>query len=129
MRHPGHVKIRSRASVTPPKLLPVRLQCQSVAYASERWAFTNGEIVAHDVYGRPSFNVLQNNRSAGSELHIYAFDLLTLRGKDLTRASLEKRRELLRAKVMSRLHSLFRHAGSITGQSHRGGSRVGFRGL
>ena len=39
--------------------------------------FTNGEIVAHGVYGRPSFNILQNHRSAGSELYFNTFNLLT----------------------------------------------------
>jgi bifunctional non-homologous end joining protein LigD len=60
----------------------------------------DGEIVAYGSDGRPSFNVLQNHRGAGPELHFYAFDLLTLRGRDLTREPLEKRRELLRMKVM-----------------------------
>jgi bifunctional non-homologous end joining protein LigD len=43
----------------------------------------DGEIVAYGADGRPSFNVLQNHRGAGSELHLYAFDLLVLgRGSD-----------------------------------------------
>ena len=36
-------------------------------------------------------------RGAGPELHLYAFDLLTLRGTDLTREPLEERRGILRA--------------------------------
>jgi ATP-dependent DNA ligase len=44
----------------------------------------DGEIVAYGADGRPSFNVLQNHRGAGGELHLYAFDLLTLRGEHLT---------------------------------------------
>jgi ATP-dependent DNA ligase len=60
----------------------------------------DGEIIAYDTDGQPSFNVLQNRRTAGSELHFYAFDLLILDGKDLTREPLEIRRELLRTKVM-----------------------------
>src|ERR1700720_3209137 len=60
----------------------------------------DGEIVAYSDDGRPSFNVLQNHRGAGPELHLYAFDLLTLRGTDLTREPLEERREILRAEVM-----------------------------
>jgi ATP-dependent DNA ligase len=39
----------------------------------------DGEIVAYGTYGRPSFNVLQNHRGAAPELHLYVFDLLTLR--------------------------------------------------
>jgi len=55
----------------------------------------DGEIVAFDSAGRPSFNVLQNHRNRETELQFYVFDLLILRGKDLTQQSLEKRRELL----------------------------------
>jgi hypothetical protein len=51
--------------------------------------FIDGDIAAYDVDVRPSFNVLQNHRSAGCELYFYAFTLLTPRGKGLTRASLE----------------------------------------
>jgi bifunctional non-homologous end joining protein LigD len=43
--------------------------------------------------------VLQNHRNRETELQFYVFDLLILRGKDLTQQSLEKRRELLLTKV------------------------------
>jgi ATP-dependent DNA ligase len=39
-------------------------------------------------------------RSRPIELHLYAFDLLTLRGANLTHEPLEERRELLRTKVI-----------------------------
>ena len=70
----------------------------------------DGEIIAYGDDGRPSFNVLQNHRGAGPELHLYAFDLLTLCGRDLTREPLEKRREILRAHVMPRLPSSIRYS-------------------
>jgi ATP-dependent DNA ligase len=60
----------------------------------------DGEIIAYDTDGRPSFNVLQNRGVAGRELHLYIFDLLTLRGESLIPEPLETRRELLRTKVM-----------------------------
>ena len=60
----------------------------------------DGEIVAFDSEGRPSFNVVQNHRSRETELQFYVFDLLILRGKDLIQQPLEKRREVLRTKVM-----------------------------
>ena len=47
-------------------------------------------------------------RSRPIELHLYAFDLLTLRGADLTREPLGERRELLRTKVMPLLPDLIR---------------------
>jgi ATP-dependent DNA ligase len=51
----------------------------------------DGEIVAYGADGRPSFNVLQNRLSDKPQLHLYAFDLLALRGEDLTEELLEKR--------------------------------------
>jgi ATP-dependent DNA ligase len=73
----------------------------------------DGEIVAFDSAGRPSFNVLQNHRSRETELQFYVFDLLILRGKDLTQQSLEKRRELLRLKVMPRLPDSIRYSEAL----------------
>ena len=70
----------------------------------------DGEIVAYDTDGHLSFNVLQNHRGVGTELQLYAFDLMTLRGRDLTREPLEKRREILRARVMPRLSDSIRYS-------------------
>jgi DNA ligase D-like protein (predicted ligase) len=63
----------------------------------------DGEIVALDETGRPSFNVLQNYNHAATPLQFYAFDLLYLAGKNLRDRPLDERRELLRAKVMPRM--------------------------
>jgi DNA ligase D-like protein (predicted ligase) len=73
----------------------------------------DGEIVAFDSEGQPSFNVLQNHRSRETELQFYVFDLLILRGKDLTQQPLEKRRELLRTKVMARLPDSIRYSETL----------------
>src|SRR3984893_13716805 len=73
----------------------------------------DGEIVAYGDDGRPSFNILQNHRGAGSGLHLYAFDLLTLRGEDLTQEPLEKRRKLLRIKVMLLLPDSIRYSEAL----------------
>jgi ATP-dependent DNA ligase len=43
----------------------------------------DGEIVAIDSVGRPSFNELQNYQTSRASLFYYIFDLLTHRGKDL----------------------------------------------
>jgi ATP-dependent DNA ligase len=45
----------------------------------------DGEIVALDKNGRPSFNLLQHHRSQASVIHYYTFDLLIYRGKSLHR--------------------------------------------
>jgi bifunctional non-homologous end joining protein LigD len=55
----------------------------------------DGELVAIDEEGKPNFNLLQNFRSAASCIQYYVFDLLCLRGRDLTRLPLVKRRALL----------------------------------
>jgi bifunctional non-homologous end joining protein LigD len=44
----------------------------------------DGELVALDAKGRSVFNLLQNFRSAEAQIHYYAFDILALKGKDLT---------------------------------------------
>jgi len=48
----------------------------------------DGEVVALDEDGRPSFNTLQNYGSAGAPLHFYVFDLLVLEGRDVTKETL-----------------------------------------
>src|SRR3954454_6473873 len=48
----------------------------------------DGEIVALDESGRPSFNTLQNYGSATAPVFFYAFDLLLLAGRDLIREPL-----------------------------------------
>ena len=72
----------------------------------------DGEIMAYDTEGRPSFNVLQNRRGEPN-LHLYVFDLLTLRGESLIRESLERRRELLRTKVMPLLPDSIRFSETL----------------
>jgi DNA ligase D-like protein (predicted ligase) len=56
-------------------------------------AVIDGEIVAVDPQGRPSFQALQHRGShSGHRVVFYAFDLLHLDGKDLTASPLEERR-------------------------------------
>jgi bifunctional non-homologous end joining protein LigD len=64
-------------------------------------ALLDGEIVAVDPQGRPSFQMLQNRASLGRKWRIvyYAFDLLNVNGEDLRRHPLEQRKEKLRTIV------------------------------
>jgi DNA ligase D-like protein (predicted ligase) len=66
-------------------------------------SIVDGEIVALDETGRPSFNVLQNYNHIATLLQFYAFDLLHLAGKTLRDRPLGERRDLLRVRVMSRM--------------------------
>jgi bifunctional non-homologous end joining protein LigD len=59
----------------------------------------DGEIVAVDRDGRPSFQALQHRRTAGLALVYYAFDLLEVGEHSLLREPLEERRRQLRAVV------------------------------
>jgi len=55
----------------------------------------DGELVAIDENGRPSFQALQHRATERHAVLYYAFDLLSLNGKDLTHQPLEARREAL----------------------------------
>jgi ATP-dependent DNA ligase len=55
----------------------------------------DGELVAIDPQGRPSFQLLQNNLSQALPVYFYAFDLLNRNGELLVGLPIERRRELL----------------------------------
>ncbi len=57
----------------------------------------DGEIVALDPRGRPSFNALQNRGGAAPVIAYYVFDVIGYRGKSLAGLPLRKRREVLEA--------------------------------
>jgi DNA ligase D-like protein (predicted ligase) len=65
----------------------------------------DGEIVALDATGHPSFSVLQNYNHALTPLQFYIFDLLHLRGENLHKRPLHERRALFRDGVMPTLSS------------------------
>jgi bifunctional non-homologous end joining protein LigD len=63
-------------------------------------ALIDGEAVALDQSGKPSFSALQDALKRGdTKLTFFAFDLLSLEGEDLTRLPNLKRKELLRTIV------------------------------
>jgi bifunctional non-homologous end joining protein LigD len=76
-------------------------------YAKARTAILDGEIVALDEQGRPSFSLMQQRTGIGAGGHriqrarddvpvvYYVFDLLYLDGYNLMNAELEQRKELL----------------------------------
>lgn len=70
----------------------------------------DGEIVAFDEEGRPSFNALQNFGSAPGSVVYFVFDVLVLAGRDLTREPLQRRRELLQTKVLPKLKEPVRYS-------------------
>jgi bifunctional non-homologous end joining protein LigD len=62
-------------------------------------AVIDGEIVALDASGRPSFQALHHWSIEGLSLVYYAFDLVHLNGRDLTKQPLDERRSALREVV------------------------------
>ncbi|HSU30568.1 MAG TPA: non-homologous end-joining DNA ligase [Bryobacteraceae bacterium] len=70
----------------------------------------DGEVVAFDESGRPSFNTLQNYGSSQAPIFYYTFDVLILAGRDVTTEPLETRRELLRSRVLPKLHEPIRYS-------------------
>jgi bifunctional non-homologous end joining protein LigD len=82
----------------------------------------DGEVVALDEDGRPSFNTLQNYGSAGAPLHFFIFDLLILGGRDLMGEPLTKRREMIEQHVLPKLADPIRYSpvleASLSGLIH-----------
>ena len=66
------------------------------AFASLEGDFVlDGELVALDSQGRPSFQLLQNSLSQEIPIYCYAFDLLNKKGDTLVNSPLSGRREML----------------------------------
>ena len=70
----------------------------------------DGEVVAFDEAGRPSFNALQNLGSAAGPVAYYVFDVMILSGRNVMREPLHKRQELLVKKVLPKLSEPVRFA-------------------
>jgi bifunctional non-homologous end joining protein LigD len=75
----------------------------------------DGEVVALDPDGRPSFNLLQNYGSAGVPLHFFVFDILILKGEDVMSEPLVKRRQLLEKHVLPKLDEPIRYSPILEG--------------
>jgi DNA ligase D-like protein (predicted ligase) len=77
----------------------------------------DGEVVALDGSGRPSFNTLQNYGSApSSPVYYYAFDVLTFSGHNVMNERLDTRRELLERKVLTKISDPVRISPILNGK-------------
>ena len=94
------VKNGARVSLASRNLKDITGQFQSVARAASdvraTTAVIDGEIVAVDAQGRPSFQALHHWSTAGLSIVFYAFDLLHVNGRDLLGEPLDARRSALR---------------------------------
>jgi len=76
----------------------------AIQHLASRALTLDGEIVALDENGRPSFQALQHRATSTLTIAYYVFDLLALDGRDLTILPLDARRvELRRLKLRSPL--------------------------
>jgi bifunctional non-homologous end joining protein LigD len=124
----NHVRLRSRNNKDLTSTYPTIEDAARKVKAE--MALVDGEIVALDASGKPSFQALQH-RSAHRNYAIvfYAFDLLHLNGQDLTRTPLEERRR--------RLPDVVKESGILLSEPLRGRphhvidavSRIGLEGV
>ena len=111
MKSGSRVQIRSRNNKDLTAGYPIVAEATSRLRAES--AVIDGEIVAVDRRGRPSFQALQNRSSYPDHTTVfYAFDLLHLNGDDLTRLPLEERK--------ARLEDVVRDSGVLVSHSLRG---------
>jgi bifunctional non-homologous end joining protein LigD len=73
----------------------------------------DGEVVALDDDGRPSFSVLQNYGSSPGAVLYFVFDVLVLAGRDVRHEPLTVRRELLEKKLLPKLGEPVRYAAPL----------------
>jgi len=107
IRSGGKVRLRSRNDND----FNVRYPVLAKALASmPDETVIDGEIVALDGDGKPSFNLLQNYGSAGAPVHYFIFDLLILKGKDVMGEPLMRRRELLEKHVFPKMSEPIRYS-------------------
>ena len=70
----------------------------------------DGEVVALDENGKPSFKLLQNYGSAGAEIHFFIFDVLILKGRNVMDEPLTERRRLLEKHVLPKMSEPVRYS-------------------
>src|SRR5215203_5253890 len=73
----------------------------------------DGEVIALDDDGRPSFNILQNYGSSTAPVLYFVFDVMSLAGRDVMRAPFDVRRDLLRKKILPRIAEPIRYAAPL----------------
>jgi bifunctional non-homologous end joining protein LigD len=80
-------------------------------------AVVDGEIVAVDAEGRPSFQVLQNRKKLGRgwDIVYYAFDLVNLDGHDLQRLPLHDRKAKLKKLIAATNSPVVRYSAELSG--------------
>jgi DNA ligase D-like protein (predicted ligase) len=92
----------------------------------------DGEVVALDDSGRPSFNALQNYGSSKAPIIYYVFDVLILAGRNVMSEPLSTRRDLLRRHILPKLGEPIRESQELNASVPdliKAVRRYGFEGL
>jgi len=92
IRQKGDVDLLSRRNNSLNSRFP---QIRKALEQLEDGIIVDGEVVALDEKGRPSFNLLQNHRTGNYPVVYYVFDLLAWRGRSIVDVPLETRRKAL----------------------------------
>jgi bifunctional non-homologous end joining protein LigD len=103
----GQVRLRSRNDKDFTARYPVIAEALS---GMPDETVIDGEVVAMDETGKPSFNLLQNFGSSKASLLYYVFDVLILAGRDLMNEPLSCRRDLLQREILSKLRDPVRES-------------------
>ena len=94
LKNGGHIQIRSRNQKD--LTAAYRSIVSAAARLNAKTAVLDGEVVAVDGTGHPSFQALQHRAAHPNHTIVfYAFDVLHLNGEDLTALPLEKRKSRL----------------------------------
>jgi DNA ligase D-like protein (predicted ligase) len=128
LKNGGAVQIRSRNNKDLTLMYP-SIRSAGQAMRAET-AVLDGEVVAVDAHGQPSFQALQH-RSAhpGHSVVFFAFDLLQVDGHDLTGLAIEQRRAQLPAIVDGTGILLSEELRGTTGQIIEAVRAVGLEGV
>jgi bifunctional non-homologous end joining protein LigD len=102
----GNVRLRSRNDNDFNGRYPAIVKAPSVMPDK---TVIDGEVVALDGDGNPSFNLLQNY-AAGEDLRFFIFDVLVLKGEDVMGEALVRRRELLEKHVFPKMSEPIRYS-------------------
>jgi DNA ligase D-like protein (predicted ligase) len=106
----GRVHLRSRNNKDFNTKYPVIVQ--ALASMPDETVI-DGELVASDASGRPSFSALQNYSPGETRLFYYAFDVMTLKGQGVMTEPLAARRELLQSQVLVGLDEPIRESSEL----------------
>jgi bifunctional non-homologous end joining protein LigD len=106
----GRVYLRSRNNTDFNRKYPSIVQALA---AMPDETIIDGEVVALDGVGRPSFSSLQNYASGAAPLVYYVFDVMILGGRDVMGEPLTVRRGLLQAQVLSKLGDPIRESPTL----------------